>query len=70
MTPYLDLRQEVYSPFEASGYEGNVWATWIRDLLCGLGPAAPSRWCCGDFTAGAHPAPSQGAATPALEVAM
>lgn len=34
---WIDIRQEVFLPFEAVGYAGNVWATWLRDLLIDFG---------------------------------
>lgn len=30
-------RYEIFTPIEAGGYFGNVWATWLRDLLVDFG---------------------------------
>ena len=30
-------RSEVFAPLESAGYEGNVWATWLRDLVIDFG---------------------------------
>ncbi len=34
---WIDIRREVFTPFESAGFEGNVWATWLRDLLIDFG---------------------------------
>ena len=31
------LRDQIFEPIEAGGYFGNVWATWLRDLLVDFG---------------------------------
>lgn len=41
MTPpsqrWSDTRHKVFAPIEAAGYFGNVWSTWLRDLLIDFG---------------------------------
>lgn len=34
---WLDTRRAIYEPLEARNYFGNVWATWLRDLLVDFG---------------------------------
>ena len=34
---WLDTRDEVFWPLESAGYPGNVWATWLRDLIVDFG---------------------------------
>lgn len=34
---WSDIRREVFAPLESRGYAGNVWATWLRDLLIDFG---------------------------------
>ena len=34
---WLDNRAEVFWPLESAGYPGNVWATWLRDLIVDFG---------------------------------
>ena len=31
------VREEIFEPLEAGGYPGNVWVTWLRDLLVEYG---------------------------------
>lgn len=31
------VREEVFAPLESRNYHGNVWATWLRDLLVDFG---------------------------------
>lgn len=35
--PWIEIRREVFAPLESAGYFGNVWATWLRDLLVDFG---------------------------------
>ena len=34
---WVDVRDEVFWPLESAGYPGNVWATWLRDLIVDFG---------------------------------
>ncbi len=34
---WLDVRREVFAPLESANYFGNVYATWLRDLLVDFG---------------------------------
>ena len=34
---WLDTRDDVFWPLESAGYPGNVWATWLRDLIVDFG---------------------------------
>lgn len=34
---WIEIRHEVFAPLESAGYFGNVWATWLRDLLIDFG---------------------------------
>ena len=34
---WIATRREIYAPIEARNYFGNVWATWLRDLLVDFG---------------------------------
>lgn len=34
---WVDVRHEIFWPLERAGYEGNVWATWLRDLYVDFG---------------------------------
>jgi hypothetical protein len=34
---WIATRRMIYAPIEARGYFGNVWATWLRDLLVDFG---------------------------------
>lgn len=43
--PWSQVRREVFGPFEAAGYYGNVWATWLRDLLVDFGYAGALLFC-------------------------
>lgn len=43
--PWSDTRRDVFTPLEASGYFGNVWATWLRDLLIDFGYAGALAFC-------------------------
>lgn len=43
--PWNAVRREVFSPFETAGYFGNVWATWLRDLLVDFGYAGALTFC-------------------------
>lgn len=44
--PWIDIRQEVFAPYESSGYLGNVYATWLRDLLIDFGYLGAFVFCC------------------------
>lgn len=34
---WLDTRKQIFAPLEARNYFGNVWSTWLRDLLVDFG---------------------------------
>ena len=34
---WADIRAEVFAPLESAGYSGNVWTTWLRDLVIDFG---------------------------------
>lgn len=34
---WIDVRREVFAPLESANYFGNVYATWLRDLLIDFG---------------------------------
>ncbi|MEJ7783657.1 MAG: hypothetical protein WKF96_02565 [Solirubrobacteraceae bacterium] len=42
---WIDTRHEVFAPLESAGYFGNVWATWLRDLLVDFGYAGSILFC-------------------------
>lgn len=42
---WLETRREIYTPIEARGYFGNVWATWLRDLLVDFGYLGAIAFC-------------------------
>lgn len=43
--PWIDVRREVFAPFEVSNYFGNVYATWLRDLLIDFGYVGAVLFC-------------------------
>ena len=34
---WYDTREKIYAPITSRGYFGNVWATWLRDLIVDFG---------------------------------
>ena len=34
---WIAVRREVFAPLESAGYAGNVWGTWLRDLVVDFG---------------------------------
>lgn len=40
-----EIRSEVFAPLESAGYFGNVWATWLRDLLIDFGYVGALLYC-------------------------
>jgi hypothetical protein len=47
---WLETRSRVFAPLESRGYAGNVWATWLRDLIVDFGYAGALIYC-GAFAA-------------------
>lgn len=39
------IRREIYAPIESQNYFGNVWSTWLRDLLVDFGLAGTIMFC-------------------------
>jgi hypothetical protein len=39
------IREEVFDPLESAGYSGNVWATWLRDLVIDFGYSGAVVFC-------------------------
>ena len=39
------IRQDIYAPIESQNYFGNVWSTWLRDLLVDFGFAGAIMFC-------------------------
>ena len=42
---WYSIRQAVYAPIESRNYFGNVWATWLRDLLIDFGAVVAILFC-------------------------
>ena len=42
---WLQTRQKIYAPIESRNYFGNVWATWLRDLLVDFGRIGAILFC-------------------------
>jgi len=42
---WIDVRHEVFAPLEGAGYFGNVYATWLRDLVTDFGYVGAVLFC-------------------------
>jgi hypothetical protein len=42
---WIDVRHEVFAPLEGAGYFGNVYATWLRDLVIDFGYVGAVLFC-------------------------
>jgi len=42
---WFQIRAEIFAPLESAGYAGNVWGTWLRDLLVDFGYVGTVLYC-------------------------